>query len=99
MAQTFKEIIASDKPVLVDFYADWCGPCKMMSPVVEQISKEMGDQVRILKVDVDRNQSAATTYQIQGVPTFVIFKNGKIMWRQSGAMPAHVLKQAIQQSL
>lgn len=99
MTQTFKEIIASDKPVLVDFYADWCGPCKMMTPVVEQISKEMGDQVRVLKVDVDRNQSAASAYQIQGVPTFLIFKNGKVMWRQSGAMPAHVLKQAIQQSL
>jgi thioredoxin 1 len=99
MAQTFKEIIASDKPVLVDFYADWCGPCKMMSPVVEQISKEMGDQVRVLKVDIDRNQSAAMAYQIQGVPTFMIFKNGKIMWRQSGAMPAQVLKNALQQSL
>ena len=99
MAQTFKEIIASDTPVLVDFYADWCGPCKMMAPVVEQLSKEMGDQVRILKVDVDRNQAAAMAYQIQGVPTFVIFKKGKIMWRQSGAMPAHVLKQAVQQSL
>lgn len=99
MAQTFKEIIASDKPVLVDFYADWCGPCKMMSPVIEQLSKEMGDQVRILKVDVDRNQSAAIAYQVQGVPTFMIFKNGKVMWRQSGAMPVQVLKQAIQQSL
>jgi thioredoxin 1 len=71
----------------------------MMSPVVEQLSKEMGDQVRILKVDVDRNQSAAMTYQVQGVPTFMIFKNGKVMWRQSGAMPAHVLKNAIQQNL
>ena len=99
MSQSFKEIISSDKPVLVDFYADWCGPCKMMAPVVEQLSKEMGDQVRILKVDVDRNQSAAMAYQIQGVPTFMIFKNGKVMWRQSGAMPAHVLKNALQQSL
>jgi thioredoxin 1 len=99
MAQSFKEIIASDKPVLVDFYADWCGPCKMMSPVVEQLSKEMGDQVRILKVNIDRNQSAAMAYQIQGVPTFLIFKNGKVMWRQSGAMPMHVLRQAVQQSM
>jgi thioredoxin 1 len=99
MAQSFNEIISSDKPVLVDFYADWCGPCKMMTPVVEQLSKEMGDQVRVLKVDVDRNQSAALAYQIQGVPTFMIFKKGKIMWRQSGAMPAHVLKNALQQNL
>jgi thioredoxin 1 len=98
-AQSFKEIISGDKPVLVDFYADWCGPCKMMSPVVEQVSKEMADQVRVLKVDVDRNQSAATAYQIQGVPTFIIFKNGKVVWRQSGAMPAQALRTALQQSL
>jgi thioredoxin 1 len=97
MAQTFNEIISSDKPVLVDFYADWCGPCKMMAPVIDQLSKEMGDKVRILKVDVDRNQSAAMAYQVQGVPTFIIFKNGKVMWKQAGAMPAHVLKNALQQ--
>jgi thioredoxin 1 len=97
--QSFKEIISGDKPVLVDFYADWCGPCKMMSPVVEQVSKEMAEQVRVLKVDVDRNQSAAMAYQIQGVPTFIIFKNGKAVWRQSGAMPAQTLRSALQQSI
>ena len=97
--QSFNEIISGDKPVLVDFYADWCGPCKMMTPVVEQVSKEMADQVRVLKVDVDRNQSAAMAYQIQGVPTFIIFKNGKVVWRQSGAMPAQALRNALQQSL
>ena len=99
MAETFNEIIASDTPVLVDFYATWCGPCKMMSPVVEQLSKEMGDQVRILKVDVDKNQSAAMAYQVQGVPTFMIFKKGKVMWRQAGAMSAQMLKTAIQQAM
>lgn len=98
-SQSFSEIISGDKPVLVDFYADWCGPCKMMSPVVEQVSKEMADQVRVLKVDVDRNQSAAMAYQIQGVPTFIIFRNGKVVWRQSGAMPAQALRAALQQSL
>jgi len=97
--QSFNEIIAGDKPVLVDFYADWCGPCKMMAPVIEQVSKEMGDSVRVLKVDVDRNPSASMAYQIQGVPTFMIFKNGKVLWRQSGAMPAQALRQALQQSL
>jgi thioredoxin 1 len=97
--QSFNEIISGNKPVLVDFYADWCGPCKMMSPVVEQVSKEMAEQVRVLKVDVDRNQSAAMAYQIQGVPTFIIFKNGKVVWRQSGAMPAQTLRSALQQSI
>jgi thioredoxin 1 len=97
--QSFKEIISGEKPVLVDFYADWCGPCKMMTPVIQQVSKELGDAVRVLKVDVDRNQSAAKAYQIQGVPTFMIFKNGKIMWRQSGAMPAQTLKHALQQAI
>jgi thioredoxin 1 len=99
MSQTFKEIISGNKPVLVDFYADWCGPCKMMTPAVQQVSKEFGDLVRVLKVDVDRNQSAAMAYQIQGVPTFIIFKNGKVRWRQSGAMPVQTIRHAIQQSL
>ena len=93
--QSFSEIIKGDTPVLVDFHADWCGPCKMMAPVIEQFSKEMGENVRILKVDVDRNPKAAAIYQVQGVPTFILFKNGKILWRQSGAMPLHTLKQAV----
>ena len=93
--QTFQQIIEGDKPVLVDFYAEWCGPCKMMSPVIEQFSKEMSDKIRVIKVDVDRNAAAANAYQIQGVPTLMLFKNGKILWRQSGAVSAHILKQAV----
>jgi thioredoxin 1 len=93
--QNFNEIIHGERPVLVDFHADWCGPCKMMAPVIEQFSQEMNDKVRILKVDVDRNPRAAASYRIQGVPTFILFKRGNIVWRQSGALPLHALRQAV----
>ena len=93
--ETFREIINGDKPVFVDFYADWCGPCKMMAPVVEEFSKEMGDRVRVLKVDVDRNPRAAQAYQIQGVPTMMLFRNGKVLWREAGVAPGHVLRQVV----
>jgi len=93
--ETFREIINGDKPVFVDFYADWCGPCKMMAPVVEEFSKEMGDRVRVLKVDVDRNPRAAQAYQIQGVPTMMLFRNGKVLWREAGVVPGHVLRQVV----
>lgn len=94
--ETFSEIIRGDKPVLVDFYADWCGPCKMMAPVIEQFSREMGDKVRIIKIDVDKNPLVATTYQIQGVPTFMLFKNGNTLWRQAGVVPGSVLRQVVE---
>lgn len=93
--ETFREIINGDKPVFVDFYADWCGPCKMMAPVVEEFSKEMGDRVRVLKVDVDRNPRAAQAYQIQGVPTMMLFRKGKVLWREAGVVPGHVLRQVV----
>ena len=82
--ETFQQIINGDKPVLIDFYATWCGPCKAMSPIVEQIGKEMQGQARILKIDVDKNQAVAAQYQIQAVPTFMIFKKGEMVWRQPG---------------
>jgi thioredoxin 1 len=97
--QSFREIINGNTPVLVDFYADWCGPCKMMSPVIEEFSHEMGDKVRILKVDVDRNPRAAEVYQIRGVPTFILFKDGKMLWRQSGAVPLQMLRQTVNSHL
>lgn len=84
--ESFNDIINGDKPVLVDFYATWCGPCKVMSPTVEAIGKELIGQARVLKIDVDKNQAVANLYRIQSVPTLIIFKKGEVVWRTSGVM-------------
>jgi len=96
---TFSQIIDSPIPVLIDFTASWCGPCKTMAPVLTDIKKELGDTVKIVKIDIDESPSTAQTYQVQGVPTFILFKNNRPVWRQSGAMPKSVLLSAIRQFL
>ncbi len=93
---SFNEIINSEKPVLVDFYATWCGPCKMMEPILKELSGMVGDTAQILKVDVDKNQSAATAYNIMGVPTLMIFKKGKVVWRESGIVDASELRRKLE---
>ncbi len=93
----FAEVINSEKPVLVDFSAEWCGPCKMMKPILEDLKKMVGENATILKVDVDQNPSVSAQYSIQSVPTLILFKNGKPLFRQSGVMPAAQLKQIIEQ--
>lgn len=87
----FQALLQSGKPVLVDFYADWCGPCKMMAPILEQVKHVVGDKASIIKIDVDRNPQAAAGFQIQGVPTLILFKDGKAVWRQSGVVQAQQL--------
>lgn len=95
---TFSEIINSDKPVLVDFFATWCGPCKMQAPILDQLKQRVGDAATIIKVDVDKNPAAANAYQVQGVPTLILFKQGKIVWRQSGVVPVTNLEQIVRQN-
>lgn len=95
--KTFQQIIASDQPVLVDFYADWCAPCRMMPPILKEVKDHFGDQLTVLKIDVDKNPQVAATYQVRGIPTLILFANGRVLWRTSGVVPAAQLKQKVQE--
>ena len=92
------EVVNAEGPVLVDYWADWCGPCKMMGPILKDVSKKVGGRAKILKIDVDKNPKVAAKYQIQGVPTLMVFKNGKMIWRQSGVIPAPQLVDVLEKN-
>lgn len=99
--EKFDELIKGNVPVLVDYFATWCGPCKMMHPILDEVKKQLGDKVKILKVDVDvpANRQSVYTYQVQSVPTLMLFKEGKMLWRQSGVVQAKALKETIEKYL
>jgi thioredoxin 1 len=92
----FSELVNSDIPVLVDFSAEWCGPCKMMPPVLQEVKRSLGEEVKILKIDVDRNPALAQQFAVQSVPTLIVFQQGQVKWRQSGVVPAEQLKRVLQ---
>ena len=94
----FTELINGEDPVLVDFHAEWCGPCKTMAPILQEVKSDLGGKVRIVKIDVDKNPKAAQKFQVQSVPTLILFKDGKQRWRQSGVVPKHALLQVIDQN-
>ncbi|MCI4442472.1 MAG: thioredoxin [Lentimicrobium sp.] len=99
MSTSFENIIKSEKPVLIDFSADWCGPCKMLAPILKQVKDSLGDRITILKIDVDKNQALAAKYQVRGVPTMVLYQNGKQLWRQSGVLSKEeILKTILEKS-
>ncbi|WMN06200.1 thioredoxin [Marivirga arenosa] len=94
---SFGDLIKSETPVLVDFYADWCGPCKMMAPYLEEVAQKMKGKVKVIKVDVDRNQQASMKYQVQSIPTLILFQNGQIKWRQAGVVDPNTIMNQINQ--
>src|SRR5687768_17530431 len=94
---SFQEVINSEKPVLVDFFAEWCGPCKVMAPILKDVKQEIGDAATIVKIDVDKNPQAASQYEVRGVPTLILFQNGKPLWRQSGVVQKSGLLGVIKQ--
>ena len=95
--ESFGEIINGSTPVLVDFSAEWCGPCRMMKPILQQLHQRMGEKIRIIKIDIDKSPAAAQSYNVQSVPTLIIFQNGKMLWRQSGVVQATQLEKIIEQ--
>ncbi len=99
MSTSFENIIQSEKPVLIDFFATWCGPCKMLAPILKEVKESLGERITILKIDVDKNQALSSKYQVRGVPTMILFQNGKQLWRQSGVLTKEeIIKNIVEKS-
>ena len=96
---TFKQLMQQEKPVLIDVFADWCGPCKALAPTIKQVKQKVGDRAFVIKVDIDKNQQFAAKHSIQGVPTLMLFKNGKLQWRQSGVLPEHQIMEKLNECM
>lgn len=94
--EKFEDIIKSEKPVLVDFFATWCGPCKMMHPVLEELHEKVGEKARIIKIDIDKNQELSAIYNVRSVPTLMIFQKGELKWRAAGVQPIQLLEQELE---
>jgi thioredoxin 1 len=99
MKANFNKLVNADIPVLVDFYADWCGPCKMQAPILREVAREIGEKAKIVKIDVDKNQEIASRYQVRGVPTLILFKNGAVVWKTSGVVNKTQLIETIRKNL
>lgn len=97
--KSFSEVIRGNTPVLVDFYADWCAPCRMMPPILKELKKRMGDDINIIKIDTEKNPAVAIRYQVRSIPTLILFKNGQVLWQQAGVMQAPQLESMIKQKL
>ena len=97
--KTFQELINGETPILVDFFATWCGPCKTMEPILQDTARQLGEKMKIVKVDIDKNANAASKFQVRGVPTLILFQKGKILWRQSGVVPVHQLIQILNSTI
>ena len=99
MKGSFDELVAGDQPVLIDFFATWCGPCKAVPPILKQVKNDLQDGVRIVKIDIDKNRSVATRYNVQAVPTLILFKKGEVIWRQAGVQPANTIIKVVKEAI
>lgn len=95
----FGDLITGEIPVLVDLFATWCGPCKMLEPAVKQVAQKMEGEIKVIKIDIDKNPHVASAYQVQGVPTLILFHKGKILWRTSGVLPAHEIERSVKEAI